>query len=101
MRERKQKKKKIRTNLLIFVLTTVIILGSIPAMTTHAATTEDLTALRAMLLEMLETGDGSRHYVYDWNLKFTDYNPIWEDVIANEGKLAYRCYLNNVIQTDR
>ena len=101
MRERKQKKKKIRTNLLIFVLTTVIILGSIPAMTTHAATTEDLTALRAMLLEMLETGDGSRHYVYDWNLKFTDYNPIWEDVIANEGKLAYRCYLNNVIQTDK
>ena len=54
MRERKQKKKKIRTNLLIFVLTTVIILGSIPAMTTHAATTEDLTALRAMLLKCLK-----------------------------------------------
>ena len=29
------------------------------------------------------------------------YNPVWEDVIANEGKLAYRCYLNNVIQTDK
>lgn len=101
MKEKKRRKKKIGTNLLVFVLSTFIILGNIPAMPTHAATTEDLTALRAMILEMLETGDGSRHYVYDWNLKYTDYYPIWEDVIANEGNLAYRCYLNNVIQTDK
>lgn len=101
MKEKKYRKKRIGTSLLAFILSIVIILESIPAMTTHAATMEDLAALRAMLLEMLETGDGSRHYVYDWNLKFTDYNPIWEDVIANEGKLAYRCYLNNVIQTDK
>lgn len=101
MKEKKYRNKKIGTSLLAFILSIVIIMESIPATTTHAATAEDLAALRAMLLEMLETGDGSRHYVYDWNLKFTDYNPIWEDVIANEGKLAYRCYLNNVIQTDK
>lgn len=101
MKTKKRWRKKIGTSLLAFILSTVIILGSMPAMTTHAATTEEKVALRAMLLEMLETGDGSRHYIYDWNFKYKDYNPIWEDVIANEGKLAYYCYYANTIQTDK
>ena len=101
MKVKKRWRKKIGSNLLAFILSTIIILGSMPAITTHAATAEDLASLRAMFLEMLETGDGSRHYVYDMNLKFKDYNPIWEDVIANEGKLAYNCYSSNVIQSDK
>lgn len=101
MKKKKQWKKKIGKNLLAFILSTIIILGSMPAITTHAATAEEKAALRAMILEMLETGDGSRHYVYDWNLQFKDYYPIWEDVIANEGKLAYNCYSSNVIQSDK
>ena len=101
MKTKKHWKKKLGTNLLVFALSTVILLGSMPARTAHAATAEDLASLRSMFLEMLETGDGSRHYVYDMNLKFKDYNPIWDDVVANEGKLAYKCYLNNVIQTDK
>lgn len=68
--EREQiRKKRQELAYFVFILSIVIILESIPAMTTHVATTEDIAALRAMLLEMLETGDGSRHYVYDWNLR--------------------------------
>ena len=75
-----------------------IVMGVHPARSVEAATQEQKDAFRNEFVEMVLSGDGTVHDVRHYNMKFAECNEIALDVEANEGKYAYKCYFNQLIQ---
>lgn len=73
----------------------------VPAIPAQAATEEQKAAFREEFVEMLLSGDGSVHNIRNYDLTFSEYNAIVQDVIAKEGKYVYKCYYNQMTQTTK
>ncbi len=78
-----------------------VMASSIPAVNVQAATTAAKQAFREEFANMLFTGDSGVHDIRKYNLTWSEYYEICQDVLENEGKIAYRCYMNQTTNSTR
>ena len=78
-----------------------VMVSSIPAVNVQAATAAAKQAFREEFANMLFTGDSEVHDIRKYNLTWSEYYEICQDVLENEGKIAYRCYMNQTTSSTR
>ena len=60
--------------------------------TTSNSTDKDVAEVRAIMKQMILTGDMTKHDVSKYNFKFQQYDAIWTDLVNNECYLAAHSY---------
>ena len=93
--------KKICKEITCAAMAGAMLAGSIPAINVYAADAGSKESFRKEFVEMLETGDGSVHNIRHYNLTFSEYHAIVQDVQKKEGKLPYMCYRNQTTQSTK
>ncbi len=99
--------RKFCNQIMTAVIVTVLLAGNLQwtpmvrAQAAVAATDEDKEAFRQEVIEMLFTGDSTVHDIRKYNLTFTEYNTIFQEVIENECKVVYQCYHTQMTQSTK
>ena len=97
--------KQNRTGFLKRVTSTVLVGGimasTIPVINVQAATSAAQQEFRKEFANMLCSGDGQVHNIRKYNLTWSEYYDICQEVLENEGKIAYECYMNQTTNSTK
>ncbi|MBQ4521710.1 MAG: hypothetical protein IJA10_02000 [Lachnospiraceae bacterium] len=99
----KLKMKKCYRKLVSFLLVTIMMIGSIPPISTKAATEDVKEALRQDMIDLIFDGSDKKVSIRKYNLKFDEYNEVWNYVYFNEPsiRIVRECYSQFLFTSDK
>ena len=95
--------KRCYRKLLSFVLVAILMLCSIPPVSTRAATAEVKEALRQDMINLIFDGGDQKVSIRKYNLKFEEYNEVWNQVFWDEPsiRVVRECYARFAFGSDK
>lgn len=96
-----QRRTKFLKRVMSAALAGAVMASAVPVVSVRAATATDKQEFRKEFANMLFTGDSTVHNIRKYNLTFSEYYNICQEVIGNECRLVYKCYINQTTNSTK